>query len=147
MMQQWEPEQQQQMSAGLGISEPSRYREPQQHQPIMHGLPLSVPADAFPTYAMAGNFGGDAFNSPEEMNRRTMTQEQFDAITRNGAMMSSSGDLNTYQDQFTGDVGGWGTVFPDMQGGDLKQQEAFAFPHSMGAPLSSYDSTVPSTIS
>lgn len=147
MMQQWIPEQQQ-MSDALGISDMPQQREHRQmdHRQ-MHGLPLSVPADAFQNYPTAQHLGGDQFNSPEEMNRRTMTQEQFDAIARNSAMMVGSGDFEAYQNQFSSDSGVWGTAFPGMQESGPKHQEAYSFPHPVGAPLSSYDSTVPSTIS
>ena len=140
MMQQWAPEQQ--MGNGMGLHQGQTYQE----QGAMHGLPLNVSVDTFASnYPMGQHLGDDTFNSQEDMNRRTMTQEQFDAMARDGGMMNGSSDFGNFQ--FSGDSGIWNTVLPEMQGNDIKQQDAFAFPHAFGAPMSSYDSTVPSTIS
>lgn len=57
-----------------------------------------------------------------------------------------SGQFDTLHNGFSGDSDVLQQVFPEMQG-EFKQQDAFAFPAPMGAPLSSNDSSVPSTIS
>lgn len=89
----------------------------------------------------------DMFDSPQEMNRRTLTQEQFDAFTQSSDMMHSSGQFDTLEHGFSGDLDAFQPVFPDMSHDGFKQQDAFAFPAPLGAPLSSNDSSVPSTIS
>ena len=60
--------------------------------------------------------------------------------------MNGTGGFEEFQTGFSGDQDMLNQVFPEFQG-DFKQQEVFAFPHPVGAPLSSNDSTVPSTIS
>lgn len=141
MMQHWAPEQG--LGNGMNMPQTQQYQD---HRP-MHGLPLGVSTNQFSNYAMAQHLSDDAFNGPEEMNRRTMTQEQFDAMARGGGAMNGPNDFANFPNDFAADAGMWNTVFPDVQGNDIKPQEAYTFPHSMGAPLSSYDSTVPSTIS
>lgn len=141
MMQQWVPEQQ----LGLGIAQTQQYQE--QPARTMHGLPIASASDQFSAYNVPQQLGDDTFNSPEEMNRRTMTQEQFDAMARGGGVVNGQDDFGAYQGDFSADSAIWNGMFADMQGNVIKPQEAFAFPHAIGAPMSSYDSTVPSTIS
>lgn len=141
MMQQWAPEQQ----LGMGMAQTQQYQE--QAGRTMHSFPVGLPSDQFHRYDMAQHLGDDTFNSPEEMNRRTMTQEQFDAMARSGGVVNGQDDFGNPQGDFSTDSAIWNTMFADSQGHDIKPQEAFAFPHAFGAPMSSYDSTVPSTIS
>ncbi|GAB7366059.1 hypothetical protein MBLNU230_g7626t1 [Neophaeotheca triangularis] len=75
----------------------------------------------------------DLFDSPQEMNRRTLTQDTFDVWARQ----------NNFQ--ATNDTSMLSQMFPELQD-DFKPQDNFAFPAQMG-PLSSIDSTVPSTLS
>ncbi|KAK4634529.1 hypothetical protein CLAFUW4_00733 [Fulvia fulva] len=89
----------------------------------------------------------DMFDSPQEMNRRTLTQEQFDALAQNGEMMHSSGHFDNLTHGFSGGFDAFGQAFPDKSPDDFQQQDAFAFPAPLGTPLSSNDSSVPSTIS
>lgn len=61
-------------------------------------------------------------------------------------MMSGSANYGGYQNGFSADHNSMDGFLTGLQE-DFKQQDAFAFPHPVGAPLSSNDSTVPSTIS
>ncbi|KAF2161847.1 hypothetical protein M409DRAFT_58912 [Zasmidium cellare ATCC 36951] len=121
-----------------------------QFQDQVHGLPYAnntTPHEDFNIAAMGQGqqLQGDMFDSPQEMNRRTLTQEQFDAFAQNGGMMRS-GQFDTLHNGFSGDADVLRQVFPEMQN-EFKQQDTFAFPAPIGAPLSSNDSSVPSTIS
>ena len=129
-------------SNALGISQMSHYQE--------HGqVPASVPlgpqfansmseAEQLRNLNYPHEMPDDMFDSPQELNRRTLTQDQFDAIAQNGGMMQEAGDFN--QDVLA-------QMFPGLSNGDSKQQLNFEFPASMEAPQSSYDSTIPSTMS
>lgn len=57
------------------------------------------------------------------------------------------GQFDASQQAFSADADVFNQMFPDLQNSDFKSQDVFAFPAPMGAPLSSNDSTVPSTIS
>lgn len=130
------------ISNGMSMSSMSQFQD----QP--HGLPYSTdatPNEHFANGAMGQQLPGDMFDSPQELNRRTLTQEQFDAFAQNGGMMRS-GQFDTLHNGFSGDSDILHQVFPEMQG-DFKPQDAFAFPAPVGAPLSSNDSSIPSTIS
>ncbi|KAK4507494.1 hypothetical protein PRZ48_001229 [Zasmidium cellare] len=119
-----------------------------QFQEQVHSLPYSndvTPSEQYTNGAMGQQLQGDMFDSPQEMNRRTLTQEQFDAFAQNGGMMRS-GQFDTLHNGFSGDADVLHQVFPEMHS-DFKQQDVFAFPAPIGAPLSSNDSSVPSTIS
>lgn len=139
MMQQWVPEQQ------FGIDLKMAQTQAQEQRPT-HGLSLGMQNEQFSNFAMGQHLGDDAFDSPEEMNRRTMTQEQFDAMARSGGMMHGQ-NFSQFSSDLATDAGIWNNSFAEIQDNDIKQQEAFSFPHHFGAPMSSYDSTVPSTIS
>lgn len=143
MMEQWVADQQQ--SNGLGIS----HGQQAQGQAQLHGHPSqydSFAADQLQHLAVPYQMQQDMFDSPLEVNRRTLTQEHFDAMQHNGGMVNGSGGFDDFGNTFSGDHDVLNQVFPELHN-DFKQQEAFAFPHPVGAPLSSNDSTVPSTIS
>ena len=142
MMQQWSTDDQ--MPNRLGISQ----MQQSQDQSHMRGLPFyngaSDRTESLQHFAIPQQMHHDMFDCPEEANRRTLTQDQFDAIARNGGMVNGTGNFEDFHTGFYGDQDVMNQVFP---GYDLKQQDVFAFPHPVGAPLSSNDSTVPSTIS
>ena len=86
----------------------------------------------------------DMFDSPLELNRRTLTQENFDAMNRDGGMVNGTGEFVTFDTGFSGDQHAMNQVFPIY---DTKQ-DIVTFPYPMVAPpLSSNDSTVPSIAS
>lgn len=84
----------------------------------------------------------DMFDSPQEMNRRTLTQEQFDAF----GMSSSHPHFANFQSGNSHDAD-LQQIFSEMDQTDFKTQHAYAFPHPMSAPISSNDSSIPSSIS
>ena len=143
MMEHWAADQQ--PPNGLGIT---HSHHPQEQAPL-HALPAHnnpSATDQFQQFLMPQRMHEDMFDSPLELNRRTLTQEHFDAFERNGGIMNSTGGFEEFQTEFSDDQEMLNQVFPQFKG-DFKQQDVYAFPHPAGAPLSSNDSTVPSTIS
>ena len=58
--------------------------------------------------------------------------------------MGANGGFEDFQSGFYGNQDVMSQMFP---GYDVKQQDVFAYPRQVDAPLSSYDSTIPSTVS
>ncbi|KAK5168424.1 uncharacterized protein LTR77_006994 [Saxophila tyrrhenica] len=87
----------------------------------------------------------DFYDSTQDLNRRTLTQENFNDMTRNGGMMNGQGQFENLQAGFSGDHDLMSQVFGEMSQNDFKQD--VAFPYQVGAPLSSIDSSVPSIVS
>lgn len=143
MMQRWSSDDQ--LPNGLGISHTQQPHE--QDQVNVVPLQSNGGSEQFQEFAMPPQMQQDMFDSPAEYNRRTLTQDQFNAIARNGGMVNSSGDFETFQADFSGNQDVFNQVFPEFGTHDFKQQEVFAFPHPVGAPLSSNDSTLASSIS
>ena len=139
IMKQWTGEEQ--MSNGLGISEMQHIQDQSQ----LGGLPVNnaVNTDQLQNFIWPQQPIQDMYDSPLDFNRRTITQEQFTEMERNGGMTNSSGDFESFTATFYGNQGAISQVFPDSQ---LKQN-VIAFPYPVDAQLSSNDSTVPSTVS
>lgn len=73
------------------------------------------------------------FDSPQELNRRTLTQEAFDAFAHNGGMMQQSGQFDGLQQDFTNNAD-LQQVFSEMNQDDFKDNAAFSFPAPLVAP-------------
>ncbi|KXT03946.1 hypothetical protein AC578_9315 [Pseudocercospora eumusae] len=132
-----------QLANGVTMAQPSHFQDQQK----IHGLPFhsSVPAsDQYDHGLLQPQQPNDMFDSPQDMNRRTLTQAQFDVMAQQA---HSSGHFEAMQHDFSGDAELMNQVFGNPHQDDLKQQHAFAFPAPSGAPLSSNDSSIPSTIS
>lgn len=140
MMGHWSTEQR--APNGLGISHAQSGQHDISSQAQYHAL--STPSPAFGAYGGAAHLNADMFSSQEELNRRTLTQEQFDAMERNGGMMNGYGAFEDFASSFNGDHATMDTVFPGF--GDFKQQHAMNH-YPIGAPMTSYDSTIPSNVS
>jgi hypothetical protein len=84
----------------------------------------------------------DVFDSPQDMNRRTLTQEQFDAFANVDDSMNTA-QFNYTPQPFPEDADVLHQIFPDMHECDFKQQNVYAFSSPLDAPLSSNDSTLP----
>ena len=135
MMQQWSAEEH--APNGLGISQ----MQQAQDQGI-HGLPFAndmSATDQLQTFAFPQQAQDDPFDSPMEFNRRTLTQEQFDAFGRDGGIMNGSGQFMSMQAGFSGDQHAMHEVFPNYQ----PKQDVTAFDYALGASLPSNDSPVP----
>lgn len=89
----------------------------------------------------------DMFDSPQELNRRTLTQEVFDAFTHNVGMLQQSGHFDGIPQNFASNANFDDQAFPEMDHNDFKDDTFFSFPAPLGAPLSSNDSSIPSSIS
>ncbi|KAK6442902.1 hypothetical protein LTR95_000780 [Oleoguttula sp. CCFEE 5521] len=113
---------------------------------------VSMPVHAYPQQQSLCPPGqGDMFDSPQEMNRRTMTQEQFDAMSQ---PQPQSIPHEIAMPEGLGDFGGLGVEFDSFNGffseqshNEPKVQDVFTFPVHGTMPMTSHDSSVPSTIS
>jgi hypothetical protein len=129
------------LPSGLGISQVPQVRA--EGNPLSFGTNLS-PNDQLQNFSWAQGLGDDLFDSDLEFNRRTLTQENFDAMTRNRGMLNGAGEFESFDANFSGDHDTMNQVFPVF---DMKQEHS-PFPCPMVAPpLSSNDSTVPSVMS
>ena len=137
MMQQWYGEEQ--ATNGLGISQ--MHQSQNQSQP--HGLPFNNDTEQMQTFTWPQQASQDMFDSPLDFNRRTLTQEQFDAFVQNGGMVNGAGNFEPFHAGFDGDQDTLNQIFPNFQ----NKQDVKSFPYPAGAPLSSNDSTVPSNLS
>ncbi|KXT12469.1 hypothetical protein AC579_7335 [Pseudocercospora musae] len=133
-----------QMPNGITTAQPSHFQG--QHNNHASSFHSNVPASHQHNHAMLQpQQPNDMFDSPQDMNRRTLTQAQFDVMAQQA---HSSGHFEAMQHDFSGDAELMNQVFGNSHPHDLKQQQhAFAFPAPSGAPLSSNDSSIPSTIS
>lgn len=83
---------------------------------------LSTAQDQFDNFNFA-QASNDLFDSPQDLNRRTLTQEQFNTMQQSGLSFPGTGDFNLDMD---GDV--FSKMFPDFSQQDTKSQHAFDFP-------------------
>ena len=68
---------------------------------------LSSAQDQFDNFNFA-QASNDLFDSPQDLNRRTLTQEQFNTMQQTGLQLSDTGDFNLDMDS---DV--FSKMFPD----------------------------------
>jgi hypothetical protein len=134
-----------QLGGGLGISQMQNSHDLQQMQ-----LPMYQNVDTgAPQLELVGwpqNESDFYDETTLEMNRRTLTQENFNAMHRNGGMINAHGQFEDLQSEFSGDQDVLNQVFGGLPIREQKQED-LAFPYPVGAPLSSHDSTVPSVLS
>jgi hypothetical protein len=129
-------------SNGLSIAQMQQSHAPHQLQiPTYQNQGSQVNGVAWPSHS-PDNF----YETPDDVNRRTLTQEAFDAITRNGGMVNGNGQFQGLEAEFSGDQDMLNQVFGGLADQDLKQGDLL-FPYPVGAPLSSEDSTAPSVVS
>ena len=126
---------------GLGISQVPHV---QADDNVTYGNNLS-PNDQIQNFAWAQGLSDEMFDL--EFNRRTLTQENFDAMHRDGGMINGAGQFESFDANFSGDHETMNRIFPTTF--EIKQeQEQTPFGYPMVAPpLSSNDSTVPSVVS
>ena len=99
------------------------------------------------SYAYPHQMQQEAFDSPQEYNRRTLTQEQFNAYAQNGGLMDGTASYDVFNGDFSGDQQIMRQIFPELQPGQIKQQDVYSFPYGVPPPMSSIDSSIPSTVS
>lgn len=126
---------------GLGLSQIQHVQEQHNYQ-NMHFIDTSAGAEPYNNFA-THQMPPDMFDSPQEMQRRTLTQEQFDAFAQCAAMNGANYDL--LQTGFSGDQAVMNQVFPELQHPDIKQQQSFVYQGEVPPSVSSYDSSIPST--
>lgn len=142
MMQQWSAELS--PANALGISHPPNASAivPPHTAPFLNGSATDATMNA---YIPNAHFAPAVFSgSQEEFNRRTLTQEQFDAMERSGGMVDSLGNWQEFEMNFGGDQGAMNAMFPSN---DFKSAGQGVYGYPIGAPMTSYDSTVPSNLS
>lgn len=122
---------------GLAIQQP-------QPQAEASGLAFSDDINQLHNFNWNQNLGDSLFDQ-QDMNRRTITQENFDAMMGNGGMVHGTGEFQSFDASFSGDQHAINQIF---SGFDAKQQDFIGFPYAVVPPsLSSHDSTVPSLAS
>jgi hypothetical protein len=82
---------------------------------------LSSAQDQFDNFNFA-QASNDLFDTPQDLNRRTLTQEQFNTMQQTGLQLSETGDFNLDMDS---DV--FSRMFPDYSQQDTKSQLAYDF--------------------
>ncbi|KAM3419044.1 hypothetical protein BST61_g4999 [Cercospora zeina] len=116
----------------------------QDHMTSYTGLP--APNEAFTSGLMPPHsMPQDMFDSPQERNRRTLTQEQFDAFAHHGGMMEPAAHYSGLSHAYPGSS-------DTMEGADVgMDHDDFQHGHLVfdnhTAALSSNDSSLPSTMS
>ncbi|KAK4560298.1 hypothetical protein LTR86_005492 [Recurvomyces mirabilis] len=111
------------------------------YESVHHGT------DHTQAYAFPHQMQPEAFDSPQEYNRRTLTQEQFNAYAQNGGFMDGTASYDVFNGDFSGDQQIMRQIFPELQPGQVKQQDVYTFPCPVPPPMSSIDSSIPSTLS
>ncbi|KAI7136927.1 hypothetical protein KC352_g30385, partial [Hortaea werneckii] len=102
-------------------------------------------ADHFHNMGIQAQQDNNMFDSPQEMNRRTLTQEQFDAFAQGG--LQGSDQYSFLQPNVSGGHDFLNDCFPELQGADGKLQQGYMFSGDIPAPMSSHDSSIPSSLS
>ncbi|KAK5115974.1 hypothetical protein LTR62_000430 [Meristemomyces frigidus] len=103
--------------------------------------------DPSQTYSLPPQVPQEAFDSPQENNRRTLTQEQFNAYAQHGGLMDGATGYDVFNADFSGDQQVMYQIFPELHPGQLKQQDVFAFQSEVPPSMSSIDSSIPSNSS
>ena len=87
---------------------------------------LSSAQDQFDNFNFTQT-SNDLFDSPQDLNRRTLTQEQFNTMQQTGLQLSETGDFNL------DDTDVFSKMFPDYGQQDTNSQHAYGFP-DLAAP-------------
>ncbi|KAI7633024.1 hypothetical protein KC322_g22477, partial [Hortaea werneckii] len=117
-------------------------------QPALDSLPNlggNGSADHFHSMGIQAHQDNNMFDSPQELNRRTLTQEQFDAFAQGG--LQGSDQYSFLQPNVSGGHDFLNECFPELQGVDGKLQQGYMFSGDIPAPMSSHDSSIPSSLS
>ncbi|KAI7403057.1 hypothetical protein KC328_g2526 [Hortaea werneckii] len=101
--------------------------------------------DHFHNMGIQAHQESNMFDSPQELNRRTLTQEQFDAFAQGG--LQGSDQYSFLQPNVSGGHDFLNDCFPELQGADGKLQQGYMFSGDIPAPMSSHDSSIPSSLS
>ncbi|GIZ40202.1 hypothetical protein CKM354_000355400 [Cercospora kikuchii] len=129
---------------------PPPYQEQMPSSNMPNGLPyagISSPNESFANGLMPPqSMSQDMFDSPQELNRRTLTQEQFDAFTHHGGLMPSAVQYSGLPQTFPGSSDALEAAYTGMDHDDFKDGELVFTDHT-GTSLSSNDSSIPSTMS
>ncbi|KAK4902407.1 hypothetical protein LTR49_027071 [Elasticomyces elasticus] len=131
-----------QLTRGNGFAEAQQYPAPPQY----HGLPYP---GAPSTIRQCQDFNvpllvqQNMFDGPQELNRRTLTQEQFDAFAHSAGPMGTAANYDFFQSDFCGSQDVLSQVFPELQN-DTEVQHVYAYPKIVPPPMSSHDSTISS---
>lgn len=102
-------------------------------------LPASEPNDQFQEFDFH-QAQSDLFDSPQDLNRRTLTQEQFNAMSQQSVMQGSGGFTLDM------DVEALNKMYPDYSQPDMKSQEAYDFPAFSGLPDSHPGASLPQAV-
>lgn len=125
--------------SGQGMMQQQQQQQHFQEHGLPHGFTYSNNNSSLEDFSQLPNTQqgqGDPFDSPQEINRRTLTQDQFDAFTAmQGNMLPTHHEYPVDGIMFSPDQDVYQPVFPDLSNGQIKDQDAFAFPHPLSAPI------------
>ena len=99
------------------------------------------PSDQFQDFSFNQN-SGDMFDSPQDLNRRTLTQEQFNMMQQNGLQGSGMTDFNLDMDG-----GSYSKMFPDYNQQHIKSEAGYHMPGLPEVSMSAQQASMPPTIS
>nr|POE47636.1 hypothetical protein CFP56_00967 [Quercus suber] len=103
-----------------------------------HGFLSANPTDQYAAYGMPQS-QPELFDSPQELNRRTLTQEQFDAIAQNGDLMQGYDNYDLFQPPLAHSVSLSAESF--LSNGEVQQLYTFGNSLAMAELVPAHDST------
>ncbi|KAK5134138.1 hypothetical protein LTR08_006913 [Meristemomyces frigidus] len=131
---------------GLGISHAQEY----QNQDGLGGLPYSDSmgdVEQLQEFIALPQMPQEMFDSPQELNRRTLTQDQFDAFAQNAAPMNGPENYEYYPTGYAGGHHAMHEMYSVPEDQICKQQNAFVLQNNVPLPMSSHDSSLGSSLS
>jgi hypothetical protein len=99
------------------------------------------PNDQFQDFTF-NQASGDLFDSPQDLNRRTLTQEQFNTMQQNGLQGSGITDYNLDMDAES-----YSKMFPDYSQQHAKSQAGYEIAGLPQVSMSTQQASVPPTVS
>lgn len=104
------------------------------------GMSSTQPSDQFQNF----NFNqaqSDMFDSPQDLNRRTLTQEQFNSMQQNGLQGSGIAGFNLDMD-----ADGYSKMFPEYSQQHAKSQGDYDFPDLPEVSMSAQQASLPQAV-
>jgi hypothetical protein len=111
--------------------------------PLTSDLAMSSaqPSDQFQDFSF-NQTSGDMFDSPQDLNRRTLTQEQFNTMQQSGLQGSGMNDFKLDMDGES-----YNNMFPDFNHGHAKSQAGYDMAGLPEVSMSTQQASMPPTIS
>jgi hypothetical protein len=111
--------------------------------PVTSDLAMSSapPSDQFQDFSFH-QASGDMFDSPQDLNRRTLTQEQFNTMQQSGLQGSGINDFKLDMDGES-----YNNMFPDFNHGHVKSQAGYDMAGLPEVSMSTQQASMPPAIS